>query len=174
MPQRAQRRGRATSRGSGRGGGNGRSCGLWWCGSWPGHNEATGVTLCQGFDGLGFPEHAGLPGEKGLDADAQARPIALGEIELAAEIEQGDLADLFAGAFGGDETEREVGIAIGFIPGRGFADEHGWELGVAAGGVNRHLIILWHYNHFPKIIGGNPGVSGSSLRYRAGKVLKMG
>ena len=46
-------------------------------------------------------EHAGLPGEKGLDAGAQARPIALGEIELAAEVEQGDLADLFAGAFGG-------------------------------------------------------------------------
>ena len=55
--------------------------------------------MCQGFDGLGFREHAGLPGEKGLDAGAQARPIALGEIELAAEVEQGDLEDLFAGAF---------------------------------------------------------------------------
>ena len=130
--------------------------------------------MCQGFDGLGFREHAGLPGEKGLDAGAQARPIALGEIELAAEVEQGDLADLFAGAFGDDETEREVGFAIGFIPGRGFADEHGWELGGAAGAVNRPLIILWHYNRFPKIIGGNPGVSGSSLRCVARKVLKMG
>ena len=98
-------------------------------GTWPGDDEAGGVTLCQGFDGLGFREHAGLPGEQGLDPRAQARPIALGEIELAAEVEQGDLADLFADAFGGDETEREVGFAGGFIPGRGFADEHGWRLG---------------------------------------------
>ena len=140
----------------------------------PGHDEAGGVTLCQGFDGLGFREHAGLPGEKGLDAGAQARPIALGEIELAAEVEQGDLADLFAGAFGDDETEREVGFAIGFIPGRGFAYELVWVWGGAAGGVNRPLIILWHYNRFPKIIGGNRGVSGSSLRCVARKVLKIG
>src|ERR1019366_7655133 len=50
--------------------------------------------LGQGFDGLGFGEHAGLSAEQGLDPGAQARPIALGQVELAAEIEQGDLADL--------------------------------------------------------------------------------
>src|ERR1019366_6030797 len=114
-------------------------------GARPGHDEAGGMALGQGFDGLGFGEHAGLSAEQGLDPGAQARPIALGQVELAAEIEQGDLADLFAGTFGGDETEREVGFVGGFIPGRGFADEHDGEMGLAARAVKRHRIILWHY-----------------------------
>src|ERR1019366_215623 len=68
------------------GGGRGRGRG----GARPGHDEAGGIALGQGFDGLGFGEHAGLSGEQGLDPGAQARPIALGQVELAAEIEQGD------------------------------------------------------------------------------------
>ena len=62
------------------------------------HDEAGGVTLCQGFDGpdSGSIFRRSRRDEKGLDV-VQARPIALGEIELAAEVEQGDLADLFAG-----------------------------------------------------------------------------
>jgi hypothetical protein len=34
----------------------------------------------------------------------------LGQVEMAAEIEQGDLADLLAGAFGSDETVGEIGF----------------------------------------------------------------
>jgi hypothetical protein len=64
--------------------------------------------LGQGFDRLGFSQHAALSGEQRLDPRAQAWPLALRQIERAGEIEQGDLADLFAGAFGGDETEGEV------------------------------------------------------------------
>ena len=41
--------------------------------------------------------------------------------------------------------EREIGFAIGLIPGRGFADEHYGKLGLAAGGVNGLAEILWHY-----------------------------
>ena len=99
----------------------------------PATTRRAALALCQGFDGLGFREHAGLPGGKGLRCGCTGAANRFGEIELAAEVEQGDLADLFAGAFGDDETEREVGFAIGFIPGRGFADEHGWELGGGGG-----------------------------------------
>jgi hypothetical protein len=95
--------------------------------------------LGQGFDGLRFGEHAGLSGEQGLDPGTQTRPIALGQIELAAEIEQGDLADLFASPFRGDEAKCEVGFARGFIPGRGLADEYGGKVGVAAWAVNGFL-----------------------------------
>ena len=106
--------------GSGRAGGDGLGAGSDAAETGPADDEAGGVTLCQGFDGLGSWEHVGLPGEKGPAAGARRGQSLLGEIELAAEVEQGDLADLFAGAFGDDETEREVGFAIGFIPGRGF------------------------------------------------------
>ena len=73
-----------------------------------GHDEAGGVALGQDLDGLGFWEHAGLSGEQCVDPGAQARPVVLGQVELVAEIEQGDLADLLAGAFGGDQPEGEV------------------------------------------------------------------
>ena len=75
------------------------------------------------------------------------------------------LADLFAGTFGGDETEREVGFVGGFIPGRGLANEHDGEVGLTARVVKRLLTILWHYKDFPEFIGGFPGVFGSSLRW---------
>ena len=151
-------------RGTGRAGGNGRWRGLRRGGAWPGHDEAGGIALGQGFDGLGFSQHAALSGEQGLDPGAQTRPVALGQVELATEIEQGNLADLFAGTLGGDETEREVGFVGGFIPGRGFADEHGGKVGVAAGEVNGFTNILWHYKVFPEFIGDFPGFFGSSLR----------
>jgi hypothetical protein len=43
---------------------------------------------------------------------------------MPTEIEQGDLADLLAGAFGGDETIGKIGILGGFVPGCGLANEH--------------------------------------------------
>jgi hypothetical protein len=66
--------------------------------------------LGQGLDGGGFREHAGLSGEQCVDPRAQPRPVVLRQVELAAEVEQGDLADLLAGALGGDEAEGEVGV----------------------------------------------------------------
>ena len=45
--------------------------------------------------------------EGSLDAGTKARPFGRIEIEVTAEVEQGDLADPLAGAFGGDEAERE-------------------------------------------------------------------
>jgi hypothetical protein len=44
------------------------------------------------------------PASRTSDSGAQAGPLALRQVELAGKIEQGDLADLFAGKFRGDET----------------------------------------------------------------------
>jgi len=49
-----------------------------------------------------------LSGEQGLDAGTETRPVTLRQVEMAAEIEQGDLADFIAGAFGGDEAVGEI------------------------------------------------------------------
>ena len=128
----------------------------------------------QGFDGLGFREHAALSAEQGFDPGAQARPVALRQVNQVAQIEQGDLADLFAGAFGGDEAEREVGFVGGFIPRRGFADEHGGEVGPAAGVVKGTRIILWHYKVSQKFIGGFPGGFLEFVTVCGGKSVKDG
>jgi hypothetical protein len=64
--------------------------------------------LREDFDRFRFRKHVGLPGEQGVDTGAQARPVGLRQVKMAAEVEQRDLADLIAGALGGDETEREI------------------------------------------------------------------
>ena len=123
----------------------GRRCGLCRGGTCPALHETGVIALRQNFDGLWHREHAALSGEQGLDPIAQAWPIGWRQIELAAEIEERELADLFSGAFGPHKTERDIGFAIGLIPGRGFTDEHGVKVGLAAGGVNGFRKTLWHY-----------------------------
>jgi hypothetical protein len=59
--------------------------------------------LCEGLDRLGFDSREDPSGEQCLDAGAEARPVLPGQFEVAAEVEQGDLTDLLAGAFGGDQ-----------------------------------------------------------------------
>ena len=77
----------------------------------------------QRFHGAGDGEHDALPGEDCVDARAEAWPFGLWQVEVAAEIEAGDLADLLSRAFGGDEVECEIGFGGGFIPGLGFTNE---------------------------------------------------
>jgi hypothetical protein len=45
-----------------------------------------------------------LAAEQGVDASAQARPVGLRQVEMTAEVEQGDLAHLLAGALGSDQA----------------------------------------------------------------------
>jgi hypothetical protein len=61
------------------------------------------VALGQRLDGVGFGEQADLAGEDGVNAGAQTRPVGLRQIEMAAEVEQGDLTHLLAVALGGDQ-----------------------------------------------------------------------
>ena len=95
--------------------------------------EAGGVALGQSLDGFGFGEQAGLRGQQRLDAGTQTRPVRLRQVELAAKVEQGHLADLLADTLGGDEAVGEIGLAGRFVPGSGAADEHAPEAGPGGG-----------------------------------------
>jgi hypothetical protein len=64
---------------------------------------------------------------------------------MAAEIEQGDLTDLLGGAFGGDQTEREIRFVGRFIPRCDFTDEHAPNVGVAPSEAKGlHTIMALH------------------------------
>ena len=53
---------------------------------------------------------------------------------MAAEVEQGELADLFAGALRGDEAVGEIGLVGCLVPGLGAADEHAPQAGPGGAG----------------------------------------
>jgi hypothetical protein len=73
---------------------------------------------------------------------AQRLPVALWQVELAAKVEQGDLADLLTDALGGDEAIGEVCFVIGLIPGFCFADKHCRDMRLVPRGIKGSLIIL--------------------------------
>ena len=56
--------------------------------------------------------------------EAEQRPLRLGNVEVASEIEQGALADGVADALGVDEAMREVGLSVFGPPGLGTPNEH--------------------------------------------------
>ena len=86
-----------------------------------------------------------LAAEDLLDAPAQRRPVALGGIEMASQIEQGALTHFVADAFGAHEAVGEIGLAGGGGTGLGAPDEHGTQ-GSGRRGVAQYLqYILWHY-----------------------------
>ena len=65
-----------------------------------------------------------LTGEEVVDAPAQHRPVASGDIEVTSEIEQGALSHLRADAFGAHEAEGEIVLVV--AAGAGAPDEHGY------------------------------------------------
>ena len=71
-------------------------------------------------------------------------PLFAGNPEVAAQVEQGALSDLGAGALAVHEAVGVVGLAVG-TAGLGASDEHGGD--VSGGGVRRQYlyVILWHY-----------------------------
>jgi hypothetical protein len=56
----------------------------------------------------GSASRPACPGEQGVDPAAQPRPIGRRQVEMAVEVEQGDLTDLLTGALRGDEAEGDV------------------------------------------------------------------
>ena len=77
------------------------------------------------LDGFIGDKEGGFAVEDLIDAGAELRPELAGDVEMAAEIEDGVLGDLFAEAFGLDEPVGEIGLAGGGGVGPGLADEHG-------------------------------------------------
>ena len=97
--------------------------------------DALGLLL----DGRGrVVEQRRLTVEDLVDALAQCGPLGLGNLEVAAEVEQGALADLGAGALAAHEAVGVVGLAVG-MAGLGASDEHG---GDGNGGGRRCQDIL--------------------------------
>ena len=82
-----------------------------------------------------------LAAEDLLDALAQRRPVALGGIEMASQIEQGALTHFVAEAFGAHEAMGEIGLAGGGGAGLGAADEHGSK----GSGGGEGSAIVWIY-----------------------------
>ena len=66
-----------------------------------------------------------LAGQGVCDAGAEQRPVRLGDVEVASEVEQGALADGVAEAFGADQTMGEVGLSVDGAAGLGAPNEHG-------------------------------------------------
>ena len=66
-----------------------------------------------------------LTAQRIVDAGAQQRPVRLGNIEMATEIEEGALAHGAAEAFGVHQAMREVGLSVLGPPGLGAPNEHG-------------------------------------------------
>ena len=64
--------------------------------------------------------------------------------EIAAEVEQGALADAAAVAFGAHQTVGVVAVAVG-LTGLGAADEHGGDGSGGGRWAQDPKFILWHY-----------------------------
>ena len=83
-------------------------------------DQLCGYPLRFVFDGGRAIGHQGrLAGQDVVDAGAQQRPLCLGNVEVASEIEQGALADGVVDALGVDEAMREVGLSVFGPPGLG-------------------------------------------------------
>ena len=68
-----------------------------------------------------------------LNAGTQTWPVRLRQVEVAAEIEQSELADLLASALGSDEAMGEISLAGHLVSGSGAADEHAAQAGPDGG-----------------------------------------
>ena len=77
-----------------------------------------------------------LTGEEFVNAPAQYRPIALRDVEVSSQIEQGALSHIRAGAFAAHEAQGEIVVAD--AAGTGAADEHGDTIAGAGIGCNRY------------------------------------
>ena len=119
-----------------------------------------------------------LAAEDIVDASAQRWPLALVDIEVPSQIEQGTLSHFVADAFGAHEAVCEVGLAGGGGAGLGAPDEHGTQ-GSGRRGVAQYLqYILWHYIDFgdEESISYMKNIASITLHPRESprKMLKMG
>ena len=88
-------------------------------------DQLRGDPLRFAFDrGRAIGHQGRLAGQDVFDAGAQQRPLCLGDVEVAPEIEQGALTDGASDALGVDEAMGEVGLSVLGPPGLGAPHEH--------------------------------------------------
>ena len=78
------------------------------------------------FDGArAIGDQRSLAGQEVVDAGAQLRPLGLGDVEMAPEIEQSALSDGVSDALVVDEPMCEVGLSVVCALCLSAANEHG-------------------------------------------------
>ena len=88
-------------------------------------DQLPGDALGFVFDGVRAIGHQGrLAGQDVVDAGAHLRPLRLGDVEVAPEIEQGALPDGVSDALGVHQPMGEVGLSVLGPPGLGAPNEH--------------------------------------------------
>ena len=80
-----------------------------------------------------------------FDAGTQQRPVRLIHIEMAPQVEQGDLPDFAVDPFGLDQPMGVVAFAGGGVAGLGASNEHSWHATAMASRRQEVSAILWHY-----------------------------
>ena len=83
--------------------------------------------------------------DKHLDSVAQKRPLLLGQIEIAAQIEDGLLANLGAVPHRRDQTEHGIALARCTAACGGFSDKHGLGHATILGPNQSSLFLVRHY-----------------------------
>ena len=86
-----------------------------------------------------------LAGQDVVDASAQLRPLRVGDVEVAPEIEQGALPHGVSDALGVHQAMGEVGFAVLGPPGLGAPNEHDAHDSGRAAPESTHSVKLWHY-----------------------------
>ena len=88
-------------------------------------DQVAGDALGFVFDGTrAIGDQGCLAGQEVVDAGAQLRPLGLGDVEMAPEIEQGALPDGVADALAMDEPMGEVGLSVVCAPCLCASNEH--------------------------------------------------
>ncbi len=109
-------------------------------------DQLPGDALGFVFDGVRAIGHQGrLAGQDVVDASAQLRPLRVGDVEVAPEIEQGALPHGVSDALGVHQAMGEVGFAVLGPPGLGAPNEHDAHDSGRAVPESTHSVKLWHY-----------------------------
>lgn len=106
----------------------------------------------EGLDllGQGRIQHRTLPVDQFVDAPGQGGPMRLGQIEVAAQVEQGGLLDGVAHSGAVHQAVGHIGLARDAIAGLGAANEHAGDVARKTERRAVRIKSLWHYISQPK------------------------
>ena len=94
-------------------------------------------------------QHRALAVQQLIYAPRQRRPMRLGQIEVAAQVEQGGLLDGAANALTVHQAVGDIGLARDAIAGLGAANEHARDVARKASPRRACYKLLWHYISSP-------------------------
>ena len=123
----------------------------------PAHRRTAGNQLC-GYPlrfvldgGRAIGRQGRLAGQDVVDAGAQQRPLCLGDVEVAPEIEQGALTDGSSDALGVNQAMGAVGLSVLGPPSLGAPNEHEPTIAGAPVAGNPSNTIMALHSPSPKL-----------------------